>query len=200
MQNPEASFDVLYIVHRLDAALHGISQLQIQKLAFLGCVLSMYEGSPAAEWGYLFATTEFGRPICSEITDSLHFFGSAGLIGENEGRYSETAQGAAFLRLLLEQATFNKRLPYVKAACDSALAVSAGILNQGIDNEPTLANSEIRARGDSLLTGPALHILHEHFSGLREVLGEKEFDLLIPSLAWLSYTADTAVSTREPQA
>jgi len=199
LQNPEASFDVLYIVHRLDSALDGVSQLQIQKLAFLACILSMYQGSPSAEWGYSFATTEFGRPICPEITDSLQFFSSSGLLRENEGRYSETKQGGTFLNLLLEQSTFNKRLPHVKAACDSVLAVSAGIFNQGIDNEPTLANSEIRARGDSLLIGPALHILHEHFAGLREVLGEKEIDLLIPSVAWLSYTADTAVSTQEPQ-
>ncbi len=200
MQNPEASFDVLYIVHLLGSALNGISQLQIQKLSFLGCILSMYQGSPSAEWGYSFATTEFGRPICPEITDSLQFFTSSALIREDKGRYTETSQGGLFLRMLLEQTTFRKRGGYVKAACDSALSVSAGTLNQGIDNEPTLANSEIRARGDSLLTGPALHLLHEHFAGLREVLDEKVTDLLLPSIVWLSYTADTTISTREPEA
>ena len=197
MQNPEASFDVLYIVHLLGSALGGVSQLQIQKLSFLGCILSMYQGSPSADWGYAFATTEFGRPICPEITASLQFFTESGLIQESNARYAGSSQGESFLNMLMEQTTFRKRSEYVKAACDSALSVPAGTLNQGIDNEPTLANAEIRARGDSLLTGLALHILHDHFSGLREVLADKGADLLIPSIVWLSYTADTTISTRE---
>ena len=197
LQNPEASFDVLYIVRLLGTALGGVSQLQIQKLSFLGCILSMYQGSPSADWGYTFATTEFGRPICPEITDALQFFTASGLIRENDARYVESSQGEFFLNMLMEQTTFRKRAEYVKAACDSALSVPSGTLNQGIDNEPTLSNTDIRARGDSLLTGPALHILHEHFSGLREVLADKGADLLMPSIVWLSYTADTKISTRE---
>jgi hypothetical protein len=197
LQNPEASFDVLYIVHLLDSALAGVSQLQIQKLSFLGCILSMYRGAPSAEWGYSFATTEFGRPICPEITDSLQFFTSSGLISESDGRYSESPRGKSFLEMLLQQATFRKRAEYIKAACDSALSVPAGTLNQGIDNEPTLANTQIRARGDSLLTGPAMHLLHEHFSGLKEILANSGSDLLVPSIVWLSYTADSKISMRE---
>ena len=197
MQNPEASFDVLYIVHLLGPALAGVSQLQIQKLSFLACILSMYRGSPSGDWGYSFATTEFGRPICPEITDSLQFFTSSGLISESDARYSESSHGKSFLEMLLQQATFRKRAEYIKTACDSALSVPSATLNQGIDNEPTLANAENRARGDSLLTGPALHLLHEHFSGLKDVLANSGPDLLVPSVVWLSYTADSNISIQE---
>ncbi len=200
MQNPEASFDVLYILRLLGAALDGVSQLQIQKLSFLGCILSMYQGNPSADWGYAFATTEFGRPICREITDSLQFFTESGLIREVNARYEASSQGELFLTMLMGQTTFRKRSEYVKAACDSALSVPSGTLNRGIDNEPTLASAEIRARGDSLLTGPALQILHDHFLGLREVLANKGSDLLIPSIVWLSYTADTTISILEATA
>ena len=200
LQNPEASFDVLYIVHLLGSPLDGVSQLQIQKLSFLACILSMYQGNPSAEWGYSFATTEFGRPICPEITDSLQFFTDSGLLLETDARYTTSYRGAPFLSMLMEQTTFVRRSEYLKASCDSALSVPAGTLNQGIDNEPTLVNTEIRARGDTLLAGPALQTLHEHFSGLREVLADRGADLLIPSIVWLSYTSDATISTREAEA
>src|ERR1700730_11507 len=94
MHNSEAFYDCLSIVSQLEKPLSGVSRLDLQRLAFLACILSLYRGRPAADWGYRFARTQFGTPFSGEVSDGLEFLAAAGHITERDGRYSLTASGA----------------------------------------------------------------------------------------------------------
>jgi hypothetical protein len=186
----------MFVIARLEKAFGGLSQLQIQKLAFLSCILSMYEGHPAAEWGYTFATTEFGKPICVEISSVLLYFTGTGVLAVTGGRHHLSESGRGLLSILKDQQNLTGRDRYLSAACESALATSPGSFNRGIDNEPTLASSDLRARGAMLLSGPSVELLHEHFGGLTQLLPNPGTDLLSPSLVWLAFVGDA--SSAEP--
>lgn len=200
MQNPEAAYDAMFLIGRLEDVFDGLSQLQIQKLAFLSCILSMYEGRPAAEWGYTFATTEFGKPICTEISEALAYFVATGALTVRDGRYRLSGSGLSLLSIFKGQTNLAERNRYLSTASESALATAPGTFNAGIDHEPTLVSSDLRARGAILLAGPSVELLHEHFGGLAQVLPNRGEDLLTPSLVWLSFVADSALTTETGEA
>jgi len=196
MRNPEAVYDCLTMISQLGRALAGVSRLELQRSAFLACILGLYRGLPVSDWGYRFARTEYGTPFSAEIADATDFLATAGHIAERDGRYSPTDSGSKLRGLLGELSNCEIRNQFLDAACGSALAVPPGLLSRGLDNEPTIQTSEIRAQGASLLEGPAVQLLYEHFDTLSKVL-PLESDLLAPSVLWLAYVGGEQLSVRE---
>lgn len=197
MLNPEAFYDTLTIVRELAHTLGGISRLEVQRTAFLSCLLALYRSRPLAEWGYRFARTEYGTPYSAEINDALDFFVGNGWLIDDETQLRLNLHRPTFDEPFTRLKNFSTRDQYLHAACGSALAVPRSIFSEGVDNEPTIQSALHRSKGGGLLEGPGLRLLYEHFEGLSTVLDSSGSDLITPSVVWLSYAADQPVSKKQ---
>lgn len=192
--NPDAAYDTLKIVSQLTRPLAGASRGDLQKLAFLSCMLALFRGRPVADWGYRFARTSFGTPFSSEINDALDALKRSGRVVETDGRYTLSESGEQLLTTMALLGTCQIRDVYLDAACSSTLAVPPGVLTKALAEEPTVLSSSYRVQGATLLEGPAVQLLHEHFKGLAMCLGDSADGLLTPSVLWLSYAAGESLS------
>jgi hypothetical protein len=197
MQNPEAFYDTIAIVRELAPNLGGVSRLEVQRAAYLSCLLALYKGKPLADWGYRFARTEFGTPFSAGINDALEFLLNSGGLTNERGRFVLTELSLQLEASLRRLSNLSERDIFLHAACGSALAVPPSTFSGGLDNEPTVLSAFNRSSGGGLLEGPALQLLYEHFAGLLKVTNADNSDLLTPSVIWLSYIADQPVSQRQ---
>jgi len=191
MANPEATYDSLYIVRRLEESLHGVTEGEVQLFGYLSHLLGVFRGAPIAEWGYRFARTNWGVPFSREIADALKELQLSGqlrvLSHDALAPVACTEGGRELVGMLDELELFQSRRPCLEAACSSASAFPVATIRQGIRSEPTLRSASGHASPQELLAGPALELLYEQFGALREVLGDESSDLLVPSSVWLSY-------------
>lgn len=195
MSNPAAFFDCLRIIQRLQRSLQGVSRLDIQRMGYLSCILALYERRPVADWGYQFANTDYGKPFSHALQDATKFLHDSGRLTEHNGRFSISDAGQLMLDALKKLGNCSQRARYLDAACFSMLAVPQATLSQGLEQEPTVASSQLKSNGAMLLNGPAFTVLYEQLKGLASVIpADGGDDLVSPSVLWLAYSADTSLS------
>lgn len=145
MQNPEAFYDTLTIVRELAPNLNGVSRLEVQRTAYLSCLLALLKGRPLAEWGYRFARTEFGTPFSAGINDAVEFLLSSGGLRNDGGRFQLGEHSRRLSESLRKLNTLMERDRFLHAACGSALAVPPSTFSEGVDNEPTVQSALLRS-------------------------------------------------------
>ncbi len=191
MANPEATYDSLFIVGRLEEPLHGVTEGEVHLFGYLAGLLGLFRGEPSAEWGYRFARTNWGAPFSHEIADALkelELSGQLRVVAQDAVTpVICTEEGKALAKMLDELELCRSRRPYLEAACSSASAFPVAAIRQAIRSEPTLKSASGHAGPQDLLSGPSLELLYEQFGALRDVLGDNSSDLLVPSSVWLSY-------------
>ena len=191
MASPEATYDSLYIVRRLEESLHGVTEGEVHLFGYLSRLLGVFRGAPAAEWGYRFASTDSAVPFSREIADALSELELSGqlwvLAHDAVAPVACTEEGRGLAGMLDDLEHFQSRRPCLEAACSSASAFPVATIRQGIRSEPTLRGAREHAGPQELLAGPSLELLYGQFGALREVLGDESSDLLVPSSVWLSY-------------
>jgi len=193
---PEAFFDSLQIACELDGPLGGASQMEFQRIAFLSCLLSIYQAKPASDWGYRFANTGAGTPFSDELSDAIGFLLIGAQLLHSNGRIRITEGGRAMLMTIRGLDSMAGRSECLDAACASMLAVPRATMTNGLDQEPTVAASHLRSGATMLLQEPHLQMLHDHFDVLAKVISPRDLDLFSPSVLWLSYMSDTKLSER----
>lgn len=193
---PEAFFDCLQISYKLDETLGGVSRMEFQRIAFLSCLLSIYQAKPVSDWGYKFANTKGGTPFSDQLNDAVARLLSIGQLLELDSRIEITESGRSTLNMMRGLDNLAGRSAYVDAACASMLAVPRATLTDGLDQEPTVAASHLRSSATMLLEAPHLQILHDHFATLAQVIPPSDSDLFSPSVLWLSYMSETKLSER----
>jgi hypothetical protein len=201
MANPEATYDNLFIVGRLEEPLHGVTAGEVYLFGYLARLLALFRGAPAAEWGYRFARTNWGAPFSREIADALKELELSGQLRVRVVAQDAitlvvcTEDGKVLANMLDELELCRFRRPYLEAACSSASAFSVAAIRQAIRFEPTLKSANGHAGPQELLSGPSLELLYEQFGALREVLGDAPADLLVPSSMWLAYLIEKNLSS-----
>lgn len=188
---PEAFFDTLRIAAELDEPLGGVSRMEIQRISFLSCLLSIYQAKPVSDWGYRFANTGAGTPFSDQLNETVGRLVDNAELTESDGRLRITANGRALLDMLGKHTSMAERPMCLDAACASMLAVPRSTLSDGLDQEPTIAASHLKSGATMLLEEPYLSMLHDHFSVLAQVISPSQGDLFSPSVLWLSYMAQT---------
>src|SRR5689334_20592488 len=121
MASPEATFDTLFIVARLQEPLHGVTAGEIQLFGYLASLLGVFRGAPSAEWGYSFARTSYGAPYCVDLSEALDDFVATGLLDaqvkDPAAVFLMTAEGRALWGPLSELEELQQRKPLLEAAC-----------------------------------------------------------------------------------
>ncbi len=192
--NPEAYFDCLQIVAELGESLGGVTRTELQRVAFLSCLLSIYTAQPVSDWGYKFANIGAGLPFSDHLVSATDFLIDTGSLSDDTGRLELTARGTEVLARLKQLQSMATRMPCVSAAAASLLALPSSVIADGLQQEPTTVASQLRDSPTMLLDEPHLQTLHAHFEALANVIPPGDIDLLSPSVLWLSYMAHVNAS------
>ena len=184
--NYQATFDALALIGRLEDVLMGLTDAEVQLLAYLSCLLSVYRGRPASEWGYSFVRSSWGAPYSIELSRALETAQARGLITRGTAvRLSD--EGRAFLSFLEQRVQHAWRSPFLEGAAGSALAIPAGLIRSALRDEPSFRSAAIHLGARELLDAESVEQLHAHFEALDNVVGRALHDLMIPSVIWIRY-------------
>lgn len=182
-----AYFDSLFISVRLQRLLGSASFGELHLLAYLGCLLGLYESCPAAEWGYEFTGTTEGAPYSHAIARAADLMERNGtLLKQNQFLYV-TDRGVSEYAMMAALDTNTDRQRYLEGACSSLLSLPIGILREALSHEPELKSASVHRMARRLLQGPGLETLYEQFEHLRSALHNEDDDILAPAMVWLTY-------------
>lgn len=189
---PDAYYDTLAISAKLKESFESIAPSEIHLFAYLSCLLSLYSGKAASDWGYGFVATENGSPYSPEVDDALRFLVREGYLYESNGYLTIVASGLRDYGELGELLRNQEREPFLDGSCASVFALPIGIIRQAIstDHDMTVATSFGDTRG--LLTESNVEDLHDAFALLSKEIGVDVDDLMVPAVVWLNYLSQTA--------
>ena len=186
MPSSFASFDLLFIAEELSLKLGTATVGEIHLFSYLGCLLSLFEGQPVADWGYSFAGLESGSPFSPELQEAYAELERAGFVSSTDNNVAVTELGKQQIDVFNSLKMFMSRKSYLSAACASLLSFPVGMVRNAMSMEPGLRPVFSVGGIRPLLAMASLEQLHEHFDALFNVLG-KTSDLLVPSTVWLTY-------------
>jgi hypothetical protein len=186
MPSSYASFDFLIITEELSLKLGTAAVGEIHLFAYLGCLLSLFEGQPVADWGYSFAGLESGSPFSPDLQEAYAELERAGFVSGTNSNVAVTGIGKQQIEVFNSLKMFMSRKSYLSAACASLLSFPVGMVRSAMSMEPGLRPVFSVGGIRPLLAMASLEQLHEHFDALFNVLG-KTSDLLVPSTVWLTY-------------
>lgn len=187
MTSPAAWFDTLAIVAELGELLGGVTRAETHIFAYLACLLSLYEGNATASWDYEYVNTPESIPFSADLHDAIEQFVRAGVVDESAGVLKLTERGRAeyeFVSSLFQNAS---RKEFIRGACSSALAMQPNAIKEALREEPELLSASHLRRSRTLLAGPGVESLYEHFEALRTVFKGRHDDLLSLAVVWLTY-------------
>lgn len=184
--NPYAAFDSLFVVRHLQEDRSKFVLAEVHLFAYLGCLLWLYRNNNTSDWGYSFVGTDLGAPYSVALGTALDEMLRRGvLVRDQEGLTVSTA-AVSRLRLFEDMELNSPRLECLRAACASTAALSPGIINNALSEEPELRRARATPANRQLLEDLAQSQLFEHFGALRKCLMGRDVDLRVPAVVWLS--------------
>lgn len=185
--NPTATFDCLFLVHRLQSQLPSIAIPEIHLFGYLACLLWIFREKPIADWDYTFVGTELGAPFSREIDEALREMLERGYFRrEPHFKLGWTNSAKDALTELTDLFAYRDRVECLEAACASVAAFSIGMVNTALAKEPDLSRSKALPSTRVLLEDAARSQLYEQFEALRGALSGRTADLRLPAVVWLS--------------
>lgn len=185
----EALFDALVIVNRLKSVADGATIGEIHAFAYLACLLSLFERSPAVAWGYPFTALPPTLPYAPAITDAVDALELAGFAVRQGDLYVLTESGAVECSIWMDLRQLAWRRRYIDGATGASLVVGVPAVTSDLGNEPQLQRAAILGRPGELLDEATLAPLFEQFAALRQAVGEDAQDLLTPAAIYLTFLA-----------
>ena len=186
-----ALFDVLYLGQNLETKINDFSINEIQILAYLGCLLSIYEGNNSSDWGYFFSKNSSGYPYSSELNNAMAKLTSKNMIKQNsvtDEYFNTDKAGNDFVNKMSNQLSiYSNRKRYLDASLNCITLAPFGVVRTALLNEPVLTSAK---RKTSVLlleeSDYATNLLFEQFQELRTEINNEYESLLIPAFTWLS--------------
>lgn len=185
--NPYACYDTLSVISQTQAATGNAMAGEVHLLAYLACLLSMYRGWAASDWGYVFIRSPRGAPYSSDISSAIENMQASCWIEEAGQHLTLTGAGARMLEALSQLEQNRPRRQPLNAACASTLSVPMGVVRTAVLMEPELRNADELSLVRTLLDGPGVPVLHDQFAAITQVLGANVRNLMVPAVVWLNY-------------
>lgn len=196
---PAATFDVLYLAALLERQ-NAPSRLELQTFAYLACLMSVYRGDPASDWGYAFSAVPPTLPFSPAVEAALSDLVTSGRLtrinsdksGAVGDAYALTAIGQDDLAFLSELEAFAPRVEFLRAAGKTALFTSPPAVVNSLAYEPQLAQALRLDNPRLLLTQVSSEPLYREFSALVEVLGSEHDELIVPASLYVRFLQQRA--------
>jgi len=187
MSNPAAYFDMLTLGEHMSELVDGFSRPELHLFSYAACLLSIYEGQPAAEWGYEFVSAENGLPFSRDIDGAIDVALSLGLIHPSGALMILSTEGRTEAAELRKLEGNRMRERYLAGASDSLLVFNPGNIREAFNYDPAISYLKKAKRTDWVLTKPVVERLYANFQQLREALAYDARDLSVPLVSWLKY-------------
>jgi hypothetical protein len=185
-----ASFDALRLTEQLASTSDGASEGELHTLAYLSCLLSVFDGRPPVWWGYGFTATRAGTPFALAIRQAVEDAVSAGFLTPEERVLKIGESGRRELRSIAELTLNRRHERYLEAAAATALTMPLPVVSDALSNEPGLRGALRFLRTKALLDETGMTLLESQFEALAQALESPGTDdLLVPSVVWLTYLA-----------
>lgn len=184
-----ASFDALAVMH-LVAKRSKPGRVDIHVLAYLACLLSVFDGWPASIWGYQFSAVPPTLPFSPLLNSALDDCLTAGLIarGDSNTEILEiTPDGRAEHEFLVNMKTLAPRLPYLSAASATTVLYSLPAVLNSVSREPQLQQAAIAGTPRLLLDRLSSDQLYKDFEILQAVMKDLPPDLVVPASLYLRF-------------
>lgn len=190
-------YDSLFIVRFSTPRGYAITLSEVTYFAYLACLLSVYSGEPAGQWGYAFTATKSMSPFSDALTEATDTLVKAGRVESySAGGFAITDRGAQELDDYSRQHLFQGRANYLRAACNTSLAVPLPAVGAALSNEPDLKSAlAISASRELLLDGAGPRVLHKHFQTLMDAIPDST-DLFLAAVTWIGILASEDAGTR----
>lgn len=195
-----AAFDALELAKRLaNQGQRGFTPAELHSLAYVACVLAVYDGRAPHWWGYRFTATTTGAPFALELTRTVERLTARECL-RHADVISLTDAGE---RELAELRTFPmniRRARYLAGACDAAMALPLPSITEAVSYEPQLRSSVNLQVVQQLLDDTGLQLIEPHLAELRVALDDQpDGDLMVPAVIWLTYLAEAAGLLHAPE-
>jgi hypothetical protein len=191
MINPAAYFDTLSLEERTSQLVEGSSRAEVHLLAYGACLLSLYDGQPAADWEYEFASTDYGLPFSQDLNASIDLAVNLGHLVLNGGLMILTDEGRSEVVELRSLESYGSRDRYIAGAAECLLVLTPGNVREAFNYDPAISYLRKGNHRDWLLTESVVERLYSNFRQLREALEYEPRDLSIPMVSWLRYLIET---------
>lgn len=185
--SPEATYDILSILERTSILTDELSAREVHTLAYLACLLYIYDGGSIERWGYTFCDGQSTGPFSEAISVTLDALESAGCLGESETRYSIKSEGRQILVGIRTDPLNSMRDRYLFGASDAIMSRPIPFITSALESEPMLSSSKVSMLKYLLGKGPSFGVLKEQASALKAALGSRSQDVWLAALAWLDY-------------
>lgn len=190
--NPEANFDILFLLYRLSPVYGYVGIREIFNLCYLSLLLSIFDGKPVSDWGYNFTYSE-NDPFSYSLLNEVKIMSKAGFLENNTlDSYRITENTSIILKNLMTLERFGRRIKYLQACADATLNIPLPLVVDSLNYEPMLQEKKISFNRELLGEGITIHKLYDQFNGIRQVLDKKVEDLWIVSTLWLKYLSHSS--------
>jgi hypothetical protein len=191
MSNAQAHFDCLFIAERMTDLVSGFSRAEQHLFTYASCLLSLCEGQPVAEWGYLFASTPNGLPSAEELNVAIDSALRYGYLATEGTLYRLTDDGRLELAIWLAMESNRDRIRYLTGATDALLVFSPGNVREAFDYDPAIRFLKKQKQPAWVFEEPEVDRLYTNFHEIRQLLAQNSKDLSVPLVAWLKYLITT---------
>ncbi|MCA0979290.1 hypothetical protein LCM19_13030 [Qipengyuania flava] len=185
---PEAYADVVTMFYVAPRSTIPMSVAELHLFAYLGRILSLFEGSPISEWGYDFVVTSEGFPFSAKLDESLRAATRVGIVADdaNGELVPDEAAIAAEYSVLSRISDAKRRSEWLRAATFCSLSIPSGSIRYAVNHSPGLAAATSSGQRRQLLQPTDVATLYSQYAVVQDALGELEHDLLAPAIVWLS--------------
>lgn len=185
---PNAYADVVTLLHVAPRSAIPLSVAELHLFAYLGRILSLFDGLPIADWGYDFVVTSEGFPFSAQLDEGLKAASRLGLVTDDfDGELvpAETAIAAEY-EVLTKISDACRRSAWLRAATHCSLSIPSGSIRYAVNHSPGLAAATSSGQRRMLLQPTDVASLYAQYAVVRNALGEIDHDLLAPAIVWLS--------------
>jgi hypothetical protein len=182
--------DALYISKALSAFAGGAAAVELHLFAYLGCLVSIYDGHSADQWHYSFVATPAGAPYSEVLAQETDRLRASGMLLDQGPLLVLSGRGKELLGSLSDLSSGRERAPYLEAACAVASVLPLPTVSHAVAAEPGLQNALHASAPRELLGEADLTLVDEQFGAVTEALAERvpeRADLLVPTALWLGY-------------
>ena len=192
MVNTAAFFDTLVLTDRISRRIGSVVGPEVHLFAYLACLLAVYRGWPATDWGYRFACTDNGAPYSHDLQNAIEELLALGHLSSNEDIIALSEDGRDLQGFLSSLETQQWRLPYLDGACSSLLGMPVGVVRYAISSEPTIRRATTLSRNQLLLDDMGQELVYEEFARISAAVGAESPDLIVPAVTWLTTLVSSA--------
>lgn len=186
--SPEAYADTIFILGDAPSSLLPISIAELHLFGYLGCILALFKGQPAADWGYAFSVTSEGFPFSPTLENARKAVVRQSFVSVNEAGCIEPIQPEfeSEFRVLTSLSTIAIRRKWLRTATQCALALPIGSIRYAINQTPGMSHSLHIHQARRLLEEDDIELLYDEYKAIHDIPGDQIDDILSPAVVWLS--------------